>query len=166
MAVISLQGKTTHTCGELPAVGAEAPDFLLVNGRLSDVALSNFAGKKKLLNIVPSLDTPTCATSARKFNEKAGQLDDTVVLVVSADLPFAQGRFCQAEGVKNVEPLSTMRSSKFAEDYGVRIVDGPLRGLTCRAIVVIDENDSVVYTQLVGEIADEPDYDTALLALG
>jgi thiol peroxidase len=165
MATVTLQGNKIHTNGELPAVGTRAPDFHLVDGKLSDVHLANFSGKKKLLNIVPSLDTPTCATSTRKFNEQARGRDDAVVLVVSADLPFAQGRFCGAEGIDNVTPLSMMRSRGFAKDYGVLITDGPLAGITARAVVVIDENDKVVYTQLVPEIADEPDYEAALAAL-
>lgn len=165
MAKVTLQGAPIKTCGELPTVGYAAPQFKLVDGKLADVTLATFAGKRKLLNIVPSLDTPTCATSTRKFNEKASKLENTVVLIVSADLPFAQGRFCEAEGLKNVIPLSTMRSS-FAKDYGVEIVDGPIAGLTARAIVVIDENNQVTYTQLVDEVADEPDYEGALEALG
>lgn len=165
MATVTLQGNTIHTNGELPAVGAKAPDFHLVDGKLNDVHLADYTGKKKLLNIVPSLDTPTCATSTRKFNEQARGRDDAVVLVVSADLPFAQGRFCGAEGIDNVIPLSMMRSRNFAKDYGVLITDGPLAGITARAVVVIDENDKVVYTQLVPEIADEPDYEAALAAL-
>jgi thioredoxin-dependent peroxiredoxin len=165
MATVTLQGNTIHTNGELPAVGAKAPDFHLVDGKLNDVHLADYSGKKKLLNIVPSLDTPTCATSTRKFNEQARGRDDAVVLVVSADLPFAQGRFCGAEGIDNVIPLSMMRSRNFAKDYGVLITDGPLAGITARAVVVIDENDKVVYTQLVPEIADEPDYEAALAAL-
>jgi thiol peroxidase len=165
MATVTLQGNQIHTSGELPAVGASAPDFHLVDGKLNDVSLANYAGKKKLLNIVPSLDTPTCATSTRKFNERAGDRTDAVVLVISADLPFAQGRFCGAEGIDNVIPLSMMRSRNFAKDYGVLITDGPLAGITARAVVVMDENDKVVYTQLVPEIADEPDYDAALAAL-
>ena len=164
MATITFQGKPLHTCGELPAVGDNALDFKLVNGKLVDVTLSTFACKKKIINIVPSLDTPTCAVSTRKFNEKAAGLDNTVVLVVSADLPFAQGRFCEAEGLKDVVPVSTFRSS-FADDYGIKLVDSILAGLTARAVVIIDENDTVVYTQLVSEIADEPDYDSALAAL-
>ncbi len=164
MASITLNGTPINTCGDLPAVGTSAPDFTLVNGSLSDVSLADYAGKTKILNIVPSLDTPTCATSTRKFNQQAGDLDNTVVLIVSADLPFAQGRFCEAEGLKDVIPLSTMRSC-FADDYGVRIIDGPLAGLTARAVVIIDENDEVIYAQLVGEIADEPDYDQALAAI-
>ena len=165
MAKISLRGKVTHTRGALPGVGANAPDFVLVNAKLADVTLATFDGKKKLLNIVPSLDTEVCATSTRKFDEKAGQIDGVVVLVISADLPFAQARFCQVEGLKNVIPLSTMRSGDFAEDYGVRIEEGPLRGLTCRAVVVIDQNNKIGYTQLVNEISDEPDYELALAAL-
>jgi thiol peroxidase len=165
MATVTLQGNNIHTNGELPAVGAKAPDFHLVDGKLNDVHLADYSGKKKLLNIVPSLDTPTCATSTRKFNEQARGRDDAVVLVVSADLPFAQGRFCGAEGIDNVIPLSMMRSRNFAKDYGVLITDGPLAGITARAVVVIDENDKVVYTQLVPEIADEPDYEAALAAL-
>ena len=164
MATITFQGKPLHTSGELPAVGEKAPDFTLVNGKLADVTLATYAGQKKVLNIVPSLDTPTCATSARKFNEKAAHLYHTVVLVISADLPFAQCRFCEAEGIKNVIPLSTFRSS-FADDYGVKLLDTFLRGLTARAIVIIDEHDNVIYTQLVSEIADEPDYEHALAAL-
>jgi thiol peroxidase len=164
MATITFQGNPLHTSGELPAKGAKAPDFKLVNGKLQDVTLATYAGKKKVLNIVPSLDTPTCAASTRKFNEKASSLDNTVVLIVSSDLPFAQGRFCEAEGLKDVIPLSTFRST-FADDYGVKLLDTVLAGLTARAIVIIDENDTVTYTQLVSEIADEPDYDKALAAL-
>jgi thiol peroxidase len=165
MATVTLQGNQIHTSGELPSVGASAPDFHLVDGKLNDVSLANYSGKKKLLNIVPSLDTPTCATSTRKFNERAGDRDDAVVLVISADLPFAQGRFCGAEGIDNVTTLSMMRNRNFAKDYGVLITDGPLAGITARAVVVMDENDKVVYTQLVPEIGDEPDYDAALAAL-
>ncbi len=165
MASITLKGTPFNTCGDLPSVGSPAPAFTLVNGELADVTLNTYAGKKKILNIVPSLDTPTCATSTRKFNEKASQLENTVVLIISADLPFAQGRFCEAEGLKNVVPLALMRSMDFGNDYGVLITDGPLAGITARAIVVIDENDTVTYTQLVAEVADEPDYDKALAAL-
>jgi thiol peroxidase len=146
-------------------VGSAAPDFHLVDGKLEDVCLADYRGKKVILNIVPSLDTPTCATSTRAFNEKAGKRDDVLVLVVSADLPFAQGRFCTAEGIGNVVPLSLMRSRAFARDYGVLMTDGPLAGITARAVVVIDEDGKVLYTQLVPEIADEPDYDAALAAL-
>ncbi|MBK8816208.1 MAG: thiol peroxidase [Methylococcaceae bacterium] len=164
MATIKFQGKPLHTSGELPQVGSKAPDFSLVNGKLKDVTLGEFVGKKKVLNIVPSLDTPTCAMSTRKFNEKASKLANTVVLVVSADLPFAQCRFCETEGLKDVIPLSTFRST-FADDYGVKLTDTFLAGLTARAIIVIGEDDTVLYTQLVEELADEPDYDSALTEL-
>jgi len=166
MATVTLQGTEMHTSGELPEVGSEAPDFRLTDGDLQDVSLKDYAGKKVLLNIVPSLDTPTCAESARRFNEKFTGRDDAVCLVVSADLPFAQGRFCSTEGLENVVPLSMMKSKKFAKDYGVLITDGPLEGLAARAIVIVDENGKVIYTQLVKEIADEPDYEAALKALG
>jgi thiol peroxidase len=165
MATITLQGNEIHTNGELPAVGAKAPDFHLVDAQLNDRRLADYAGKKKLLNIVPSLDTGVCATSTRKFNEAAAAHGNAVMLVISADLPFAQGRFCGAEGVDKVIPLSMMRSRNFAKDYGVLIEDGPLAGITARAVVVVDEHDKVVYTELVPEIAQEPDYDAALAAL-
>ena len=150
-----------NTCGELPEVGSQAPDFSLVNGKLEEVTLATYAGKKKVLNIVPSLDPPVCAASARAFNEKASHFENTIILMVSADLPFAQGRFCESEGLKEVTPVSTFRSS-FATDYGVHIVDSMLAGLTARAVVIIDENDRVVYTELVTEITHEPNYDEAL----
>ena len=165
MATITLQGNEIHTNGELPAVGDRAPDFHLVDGELNDRRLADYAGKKKLLNIVPSLDTPVCATSTKKFNEAAAAHAGTVMLVISSDLPFAQGRFCGAEGTDKVIPLSMMRSRNFAKDYGVLIEDGPLAGITARAVVVVDENDKVVYTELVPEIGQEPDYDAALAAL-
>ena len=165
MATVTLHGDTINTSGELPAVGSEAPDFHLVDGKLNDVRLADYSGKQVILNIVPSLDTPTCATSTKKFNEKAAGRDDFVVLVVSADLPFAQGRFCSAEGIENVATLSMMRTRAFAKDYGVLITDGPLAGITARAIVVIGADGKVLYTQLVPEIGDEPDYDAALAAL-
>ena len=150
-----------NTSGELPEVGSQAPDFSLVNGRLEEVSLKTYAGKKKILNIVPSLDTPVCAASARAFNEKADRFENTIILMVSADLPFAQGRFCETEGLKDVIPVSTFRSS-FAKDYGVYIVDSMLAGLTARAVVIIDENDRIIYTELVTEITHEPDYDEVL----
>ncbi len=164
MATTHLKGNPVHTNGELPAVGTKAPDFTLVAGDLSDTTLGDFAGKRKILNIVPSLDTPVCAASARHFNEEASRLDNTVVLVISADLPFAQGRFCTTEGLENVVPLSMMRDRNFAKDYGVLLVDGPLAGICARAVVVLDENDTVIHTQLVDEITTEPDYDAALAA--
>jgi thiol peroxidase len=164
MATINFQGKPLNTSGELPAVGSKAPDFSLTTSKLTDVSLATYAGQKKILTIVPSLDTPTCAASTRKFNEKASHLYHTVVLVISADLPFAQCRFCETEGLKNVIPLSTFRST-FAEDYGVKLLDTFLAGLTARAIIIIDEHDTVIYSQLVNELADEPDYEHALAAL-
>ncbi len=165
MATITLQGNEIHTNGELPAVGNDAPAFKLVNTDLADVTLDTYKGKKKLLNIVPSLDTPVCATSTKKFNDFAKDRDDVVMLVIAADLPFAMGRFCGAENVDKVVPLSIMRDKNFSKDYGVLITDGPLAGITARAVVVLDENDKVVHTQLVPEIAEEPDYDAALAAL-
>lgn len=165
MATITFTGNPVHTNGELPAVGTTAPDFKLVTADLKDVSLADFAGKKKLLNIVPSLDTSVCALSTHKFNEHAKTHPDTVVLVISADLPFAQKRFCGNDGLVNVVPLSMMRSRKFAKDYGVLQEDGPLAGLTARAVVVLDENNRVRYTELVPEIAQEPDYNAALAAL-
>ncbi len=165
MATITLRGTEIHTNGELPAVGSAAPDFSLTNGDLGDVSLADYAGKRILLNIVPSLDTPTCATSTRKFNEETSQVEGAAILVIAADLPFAMGRFCTTEGIENVAPLSLMRSRKFAKDYGVLITDGPLAGITARAIVVIDAEGKVAYTEMVPEIAQEPDYDAALAAL-
>jgi len=166
MAQTALQGNPVNLSGELPAVGSPAPDFKLVDKDLGDKTLADFAGKKVLLNIVPSLDTPVCATSTRKFNKSFAGRDDAVCLVVSADLPFAAGRFCSAEGIDNVHALTMMRSRNFAKDYGVLIEDGPLAGITARAIVVIDAAGKVVYTELVPEIGQEPDYDAALKALG
>lgn len=164
MARITFQGKPLHTSGELPKSGSIAPDFTLVNAKLADVTLASFKGKRKVLNIVPSLDTPICAASARKFNEKAVSLTNTVVLLISADLPFAQCRFCEAEGIKNVTPLSTFRSS-FGKDYGVNLIDTFLAGLTARAVIILDEENKIIYTQLVNELADEPDYESALAEL-
>ena len=165
MATITLNGNEIHTNGELPAVGSQAPDFGLVDADLKDRQLGDYAGKKKLLNIVPSLDTPVCATSTRKFNDHARDRDDVVMLVISADLPFAMGRFCTGEGIDKVIPLSMMRSRNFAKDYGVLIDDGPLAGITARAVVVLDAGNKVIYTELVPEIGQEPDYDKALAVL-
>jgi thiol peroxidase len=164
MAQVTLRGNPFNTSGELPAVGSPAPGFALVGSDLSEITADSLSGKKVVLNIFPSIDTPTCATSVRTFNERAAGRDDTVVLCVSEDLPFAAGRFCGAEGIENVKTGSAFRGS-FAEDYGVRLEDGPLAGLTARSVVVFDANGTVVHTQLVGEIADEPDYDAALAAL-
>lgn len=165
MAKITLQGKEINTNGNLPKVGDDASDFSLVTAKLGDVSLDNYKGKKKLLNIVPSLDTDVCAISTKKFNDAAKEKSDAVFLMISADLPFAMSRFCKAEGVNNVISLSMMRSRKFAKDYGVLIEDGPLAGITARAVVVIDENNKVIHSELVSEIAQEPDYDAALAAL-
>jgi thiol peroxidase len=165
MAAITHRGNPVHTIGELPPVGSRAPDFRLTDADLKDVSLADFKGKRKLLNIFPSIDTPTCALSTRKFNEYAAKHPDAVIIMVSADLPFAQQRFCSVENTHNVKTLSMMRDRKFAEDYGVLLLDGLYRGIMARAIVVIDENDKVVYTELVPEIRQEPDYDAALAAL-
>lgn len=165
MAAITLQGNPFSTNGELPKPGSDAPGFRLVGGDLKDVTLHDFAGKKKVLNIFPSVDTPTCAMSVRTFNAKAAGLSDTVVLCISADLPFAQKRFCGAEGISNVVNLSLMRGRGFATEYGLNIENGPLAGLTARAVVVLDANNKVLHSELVSEIADEPNYDAALKAL-
>ena len=166
MAAITLHANPCNTNGDLPAVGSQAPDFRLVDKDLNDVTLETFAGKKKLISIVPSLDTGVCAASTKIFNERIGGRSDVVVLIVSADLPFAQGRFCEAEGVDNVVTLSMMRSRNFAKDYGMLIEDGPLAGITGRAVVVVGETGSVLHTELVPEIGQEPNYDPALAALG
>jgi thiol peroxidase len=164
MATITLHGNPVQTSGDLPGRGSAAPGFRLVGADLKDLSLHDYAGKKKVLNIFPSIDTPTCATSVRKFNQRASSLKDTVVLCISADLPFAQKRFCGAEGLNNVVTLSTMRGHSFSKDYGVLIETGPLSGLAARAVVVLDEDNQVLYSELVKEIADEPDYESALTA--
>ncbi|MEM7283463.1 MAG: thiol peroxidase [Pseudomonadota bacterium] len=166
MAVITLRGSVCNTVGEMPKVGSTAPDFTLTDKSLADLSLSEWLGKKKLLSIFPSIDTPVCALSTKKFNEYARENDDTVMLMISADLPFAHSRFCGDEGLDNVVTLSTMRSPHFATDYGVLIEDGPMASLTARAIVILDESDRVLHKQLVSEIADEPDYEAALAVLG
>ena len=165
MATITLKGNPIHTAGDLPAKGATAPDFKLTKADLADVGLKDFAGQKKILNVVPSLDTGVCATSAKKFNEAVAKLTGVVLLNVSADLPFAAGRFCESNGLKNVVALSTFRSPDFAKAYGVAIVDGPLAGLTARAVVVLDAQNKVRHAELVPEIAQEPDYAAALAAV-
>lgn len=165
MSKVTFHGNPVRIDGRFPGVGAHAPDFTLVDKDLADVGLSAFAGKRKLLNIFPSVDTGVCATALRRFNELASRPQNAVVLGISADLPFAQARFCGAEGLERVVMLSTMRGRAFLEDYGVAIADGPLAGLAARAVVVLDANDNVVHAQLVGEIGDEPDYDAALAAL-
>lgn len=163
MATVTLKGQPFKTAGDLPAVGSKAPDFTLTKQDLSDLSLSDLSGQI-VLNIFPSIDTPTCAKAVRQFNSKAAALDNTTVVCVSKDLPFALARFCGAEDIENVEAVSAFRSS-FAEDYGVTIKEGPLAELCSRAVVVIDEDGNVQYTQQVAEIADEPDYDNALAVL-
>jgi len=165
MAKISLKGNAINTCGNLPQVGSTAPDFSLTNTDLAEVSLKDYAGKKVILNIFPSLDTPVCAASIRKFNEEATKLGNTVVVCASLDLPFAHKRFCTTEGISNVVSASELRKRAFGESYGVRIVDGPLAGLFSRAIVVINESGKVVYTEQVPEITQEPDYSAALNSL-
>lgn len=165
MATITFQGNPLETNGELPTVGSQAPDFRLVDKGLNDLTLQDYAGKKKVLNIVPSLDTGVCALSAKAFNEAAPKHADTVFITISADLPFAQGRFCGAEGVDAIQTLSLMRSKAFAKDYGVLMESGPLAGLTARAVVVLDASDKVLHAELVPEIAQEPDYAAALAVL-
>jgi len=165
MAKITVGGKPATTSGSLPVVGSKAPDFLLTKGDLNDVSLKDFQGVKKILNIVTSLDTGTCATSAKRFEAEVSKLPDILVLTVSCDLPFAQSRFCQNESISKVVTLSQLRNRNFGRDYGVEFVDGPLAGLLARSLVVLDENDTVLYTQQVTENADEPDYDPALKAV-
>ncbi|MDX1368641.1 thiol peroxidase [Pseudomonas sp.] len=165
MAQVTLHGNPVQVAGQLPQPGQQAPAFTLVGADLADVSLASLAGKRKLLNIFPSVDTPTCATSVRSFNAGASKLNNTVVLCISADLPFAQARFCGAEGLENVINLSTMRGSEFLKDYGVAIADGPLAGVAARAVVVLDENDKVLHSEMVGEIGNEPNYEAALAVL-
>ena len=165
MSAVTLGGNPVVVVGEFPKTGDVAIDFKLTNRDLADLSLADFAGKRKILNIVPSLDTDVCAQSARKFNAEAGSLDNTVVLVISADLPFAQKRFCSTEGLDNVVTLSTLRSGDFMQNYGVKIAAGVLAGVTARAVVVLDEHDKVMHAQLVPEITNEPDYEAALAVL-
>ena len=166
MAETAFKGNPVHTSGDLPAVGGAAPAFTLTGGDLGDVSSESLAGGRVVLNIFPSIDTPVCANSVRAFNERAASLDDTTVVCVSADLPFAAGRFCSAEGIENVTTGSTFRSPGFGDDYGVALSGGPLAGLLARAVVVIDADGTVLHSQLVSEITDEPDYDAAISALG
>lgn len=165
MTTITLKGNSIQTVGELPEKGVQAPDFTLVKSDLSEVSLKDLAGRRVVLNIFPSVDTATCAMSVRKFNEQAAGLDNTTVLCISADLPFALGRFCGAEGIANAVPASVFRNPGFGQDYGVTLSTGPLRGLLSRAVVVIDTKGKVIYTEQVPEITHEPDYDRALAAL-
>ncbi|EGJ99852.1 MULTISPECIES: thiol peroxidase [Dysgonomonas] len=165
MATVTFKNDiTVNTSGQLPTVGSAAPEFALVKNDLSEVSLKDLKGKTVILNIFPSLDTGTCAASVRRFNKEAAALPNTVILAVSADLPFAAGRFCSAEGIDNVVPASVFRNASFAKDYGVLMLDGPLKGLLARSVVVIDANGKVVYTELVPEITNEPNYQPALAA--
>jgi thiol peroxidase len=164
MATVTLKGNPIELVGRLPQVGSKAPDFKLVGEDLQDVTLKSFAGKRKILNIVPSLDTSVCATSARKFNERAKEIPNCAVVIVSADLPFASERFRTNEGLKDIAALSMMRSKDFASDYGVLMATGPLAGLCARAVVVLDESDKVMYAELVPELVREPDYEKVLAA--
>ncbi len=162
MAKITFKGSPVSTIGELPKVGEQAPDFILTKTDLTDISLKDVAGKKVVMNIFPSIDTPVCATSVRRFNAEIDKYNNAVVLCISADLPFAHARFCGAEGLNNVISVSQLRNRDFGKHYGVRIVDGPLAGLLARSIIVLDEKGKVIYTQLVGDIAEEPDYEKAL----
>jgi thiol peroxidase len=166
MSSVKFKGNPVHVDGQFPKAGDKAPAFRLVAGDLSEKTLDDFAGKRKVLNIFPSIDTGVCAASVRHFNKDAAGLRNAVVLCISADLPFAQARFCGAEGIRNVTMLSMMRGREFLKDYGVAMTDGPLAGLAARAVVVLEENDKVIHAQLVDEIGHEPDYDVALKALG
>jgi thiol peroxidase len=165
MSQITLQGNPVQTIGSLPAVGMPAPSFELVKSDLSEANLQDFGGKNIILNIFPSLDTSVCAASVRRFNKEAGEAPDTVVLCISADLPFAHKRFCEAEGLNDVIPLSVFRSPEFGRDYGVTFTSGALIGLLSRAVVIIDRSGKVAYTEQIPEIGQEPDYDAALLVI-
>ena len=165
MSTVTLRGNAIEVDGAFPQPESQAPAFTLVGKGLADVSLESFGGRRKVLNIFPSVDTPTCANSVRKFNELAAKLENTVVLCISADLPFAQARFCGAEGLENVETLSTLRHGDFLAAYGVAIAEGPMTGLAARAVVVLDENNTVTHAELVPEIGSEPDYDAAISAL-
>ncbi|MGJ1203631.1 thiol peroxidase [Sphingobacterium lactis] len=165
MAEVSFKGNAVHSSGNLPKVGETAPNFTLTAGDLSQKSLQDYNGKKVILNIFPSIDTGTCAMSVRQFNEKASGLDNTVVLCISKDLPFAQSRFCAAEGLDNVVTLSDFKNEEFDQAYGVKFVDGPLEGLLSRSVVVIGEDGKVIYTEQVAETTEEPNYDAALAAL-
>ena len=166
MSGTKFKGNPVHVDGQFPKIGDKAPEFKLIAGDLSEKSLADFAGRRKVLNIFPSVDTGVCAASVRHFNKDAAGLKNAVVLCISADLPFAQARFCGAEGIKNVTMLSMMRGRAFLKDYGVDMTDGPLAGLAARAVVVLDEHDKVIHAQMVDDITHEPDYDAALKALG
>jgi len=162
MSQVTLKGNPINTIGELPAVGTKAPDFSLVGSNLADVKNTDFAGKRIVLNIFPSLDTATCAASVRRFNVEAAKLQDAAVVCISKDLPFAHGRFCTTEGIANVVTASEFRNDSFGKDYGVKLTDGPLQGLMARAVVVLDKDGTVLHSQMVPEITEEPDYEAAL----
>lgn len=165
MATITFKGGKVNTSGELPAKGTVAPDFTLVKSDLSEISLKDLKGKKIILNIFPSIDTGVCAASVRKFNKEAAGFSNTVVLAISADLPFATGRFCTTEGIENVHPASVFRNPEFAKAYGVLMTDGPLKGLLARSVVAIDADGKVIYTELVPEVTSEPDYEAAVKAI-
>ena len=165
MATVTLKGNAINTIGSLPQIGSKAPEFTLSKGDLSDAHLSDYKGKKVVLNVFHSLDTGTCAQSVKQFNEEAAELSNTVVLCISRDLPFAQNRFCAAEGIKNVENLSEFKDDNFGKDYGLVYIDGPIKGLLSRVVIVIDEEGKVVYTEQVQETVEEPNYKAALEAL-
>ncbi len=165
MPTVTLKGTPVHTKGNFTQTGHQAPDFTLVKSDLSELTLSSLKGKKVILNIFPSLGTAVCAMSVRKFNELATQIDNTVVLAISKDLPFAHARFCTTEGIKNVTGLSAFRNNTFGEDYGITLTDGPLAGLLARAVIVLDEQGKIIYAQLVPEITEEPDYEKALRSI-
>ncbi|MGJ8620029.1 MAG: thiol peroxidase [Methylophilaceae bacterium] len=162
---VMLKGNPVDVAGNLPQIGSTAPNFTLVDSALADVTLDSFAGKRKVLNLFPSVDTPTCASSVREFNKRAGSINNTVVINISADLPFAQKRFCAAEGIENVVNLSTMRGRDFLMNYGVLLFSSKLAGLAARAVIILDENDVVKYIELVPEITQEPNYDAAIAIL-
>ncbi len=165
METVYFKGEPCHTSGNVPEVGTKAPCFTLVTPALKEISCADFKGKRVVLNVFPSLDTPVCAASVRRFNQEASTLSDTVVLCVSMDLPFAAGRFCEAEGLKDVIPASAFRSPSFAEKYGLELVDGPLAGLLTRAVIILDGDRNVIYTELVNEITEEPHYNEALEVL-
>ena len=165
MAKLTLKGNEVNTNSEIVQIGQTAPDFTLVDSNLNDINLASYEGKNKVLSIVPSLDTPVCQKSTLIFNEKVAELDDTVMLIVSSDLPFAMKRFCTSESLDNVMPVSMMRSRNFANDYGVLLIDGPLSGITSRAVVVISKDNKILHSELVSEIANEPNYQAALDSL-
>ena len=165
MATTALGGNPVHTNGELPSIGTTATNFTLAKNNLSATTLADYAGSRLILNIFPSIDTSTCATSVRTFNKMAAEIENTKVLCISRDLPFAQSRFCGAEGIQNVETLSDFNTGAFGKNYGLELIDGPLHGLHARAIVVLDENHTILYTELVEDIKNEPDYAAALAVL-